>query len=196
MHDERVSGRRSLDIEGTSERVASHGTVLAFFVHTASIYGLGLDSIAWVDVEGGLDIATEQPVEPGGRELVRTGRPVLRHIALGRNCDWLIEQLALTLHLILGCGSGKAAAWLALLILVFIAALKLETAAFGDAVKLDATPNFAGVMSIVRFELQAGVVRLTETDDCENPITLHIGDLCDSCSAANQESDKEAHSSP
>jgi hypothetical protein len=155
-----------------------------------------LDSIVWVDVEGGLDIATEQPMEPGGCELVRTGPPVLRQIAFGRNCDWLIEHLPLTLHLILGCGNGQAAARLTLLVLVFIAALKLETAAFGDPVKLSAAPNFAGVMSIVRFELQAGVVGLTETDDCEDPITLYVGRLCDTSSAANQESDNEAHGSP
>jgi hypothetical protein len=98
--------------------------------------------------------------------------------------------------LLLGCGNGQAATRLALLVHVFIAALKLETAAFGDAVKLNAASNFACVMSIVRFELQAGVVRLTETDDCEHPITLHVGHLCETWSAANQESDKDAHSSP
>ena len=70
MHNQGVSGRRALDVERASERIAALGPVDALGIGAAGVHRPGLHGVAGVDVQHRCDLAGKRMLKLRGLEVV------------------------------------------------------------------------------------------------------------------------------
>jgi hypothetical protein len=99
-------------------------------------------------------------------------------------------------HLVSRCEDGQTTARFLFFVFLFRSAPKLDSGSLEDAIELNVTPNLADVVSVLGFEFQARVIGFAKAHYFDHPVACHIGHLCNRNSAANQESESEAHISP